>query len=582
MAQHTRSADKIATAVDPMPWMIRSAQMPAQMTAARSTEQALDCDVAVIGGGFVASMAALMLRKRGLRVTCLETRTAEQPLKAVVGEALTEGTSVFLRHELELGDWLHANAYRKFGFDFVTQPRNRPAPRVLDECHELLLSLTPIEKIPGAFDNLIPTFHVNRPLLDAEVRRRAAAAGAEYRFEAAVEHVELGSGDQPVHRVMYAERNAEARGELRCRFVLDASGRRRVLGKQLGICRPMEGLETASIWNRFTKVRNDGEFWKTFHGIDRRRHTIHWTGAGFWFWWIHIDENTTSVGVSFDKNQHQPNVKSDDRGFWEMANKFPALLEALAGAEPVEPFSYYAHLAHRSEHWVSATGYALIGDSSAFADALYSVGIEMSCRQLVAVTPLVEAACAGERPCEKTVAKLNQEHELLQDSIRLLNKFKYEHAWHQPHVLMQTALYELAEIAALYHLQDRKHWTRENLDRHYRLQWGCVHRRRRLVEFMTEAAKDGPRELDEPRLLAKALLPGRVIYTVTWPLWKLPKALPYFFILTRTWGYMERLAQRWRVWPDFLTFMAGRRKRELPPLPSEREGGGAVEPEHAV
>jgi flavin-dependent dehydrogenase len=557
------------------------------MSAEINEAETLDCDVAVIGGGFVASMAALMLRKRGLRVTCIETRTADQPLKAVVGEALTEGTSVFLRHELDLGDWLFANAYRKFGFDFVTQPRGRPAPRVLDECHELLLSLTQFEKIPGAFKNLIPTFHVNRPLLDAEVRRRAQEAGAEYRFGTAVEQVMLGNEDpadptaRPVHRVVVSEREGEAHSELRCRFVLDASGRRRVLGKQLGICRPMEGLETASIWNRFTNVRNDAEFWKTFHGIDRRRHTIHWTGAGFWFWWIHIDENTTSVGVSFDKNQHQPNVKADDRGFWEMANKFPALVEALAGAEPVEPFSYYAHLAHRSDHWVSTTGYAMIGDASAFADALYSVGIEMSCRQLVAVTPLVEAACAGERPCEKTVAKLNEEHELLSDSIRLLNKFKYEHAWHQPHVLMQTALYELAEIAELYHLQDRKHWTRENLERHYRLQWGCPHRRRRLVEFMTEAANDGKREFERPRLQAKGLIPGRVIYTVTWPLWQLPKARPYFFILTRTWGFMERLAQRWRLWPDFLTFMAGRRERALPPLPSDVEPG-AVNPEHAV
>jgi flavin-dependent dehydrogenase len=555
------------------------------MSRPMSQAEHLDCDVAVIGGGFVASMAALMLRKRGLRVTCLETRTAEQPLKAVVGEALTEGTSVFLRHELELGDWLHANAYRKFGFDFVTQPRGRPAPKVLDECHELLLSLTQFEKIPGAFKNLIPTFHVNRPLLDAEVRQRAQAAGAEYRFGAAVEHVELGSEEpnattRPVHRVVYSEREGEVRGDVRCRFVLDASGRRRVLGKQLGICRPMEGLETASIWNRFTNVRNDADFWKTFHGIDRRRHTIHWTGAGFWFWWIHIDEHTTSVGVSYDKNQHQPNVKADDRGFWEMAKKFPALIDALAGAEPVEPFSYYAHLAHRSEHWISTTGYALIGDSSAFADALYSVGIEMSCRQLVAVTPIVEAACAGERPCAKTVAKLNEEHGLLQDSIRLLNKFKYEHAWHQPHVLMQTALYELAEIAELYHLQDRKHWTRENIDRHYRLQWGCPHRRRRLVEFMTEAANDGKREFDKPRLQAKGLIPGRIVYAVTWPLWHLPKARPYFFKLTRTWGYMERLTQRWRLWPDFLTFMAGRRERALPVLPSD-SATGAGEPEHA-
>lgn len=544
-------------------------------------EHTPDCDVAIIGGSFIGSLAAIMLRKRGLKVTVLESRRRDQPLKTVVGEALTEGTSVFLHHEIGLGSWLSANAYRKFGFDFVTQPRDQPAPEHLDGCHELLLSLTPIERIGGAFPRLIPTYHVQRPKIDAEVRARAEAAGAEYRFEASVERVELGDGQHQVHI---------AGGEVvRSRFVLDISGRRRVLAKQLGITHPMEGLDTAAIWTRFTNVRSDPEFWRTFRGIDRRKHTIHFSGPGFWFWWIHIDADTTSVGVSFDRNQHQVDVKAEDRGFWQMARKFPALVEALAGAEPVEPFQYYAHLAHRSEHWVSTRGYAIIGDASAFADALYSVGIEMACRQLIAVAPQLEAACAGQPMCETTVARLNREHELMQDSVRLLNKFKYEHAWHQPHVLMQTALYDLAEIAELYHLQAPQHWTRRNLDRHYRLQWSSEARRRRLVRFMNQATADARRDADG-RLLAKALLPGRLVYTFTWPLWKLPKARPYFFILTRAWGYMERFTQRLRPWPDFLTLMAGPRSHALggsralgksatsPETAAEREVEHAVEP----
>jgi flavin-dependent dehydrogenase len=548
-------------------------------------------DVAIIGGSFAGSMAAIMLRKRGLRVAVLEARRRGQPLKVVVGEALTEGTSVFLHHELGLSDWLAEHGFRKFGFDFVMQPRGRPAPRSLDECHELLLSLTPLERIDAAFPRLIPTYHVNRPELDAEITRRAEAAGAEFMYGAAVREVELGEGGE--HRVVYERREPASsedgepaeprRAALSCRFVLDTSGRRRVLGKQLGLSHPMEGLDTAAIWTRFTKVRRDPEFWQTFRGIDRRRHTIHFSGPGYWFWWIHIDDETTSVGVSFDKSQHQVDTKAEDRGFWQMAHEFPALVEALAGAEPVEPFSYYARLAHRSDHWVSTKGYALIGDASAFADALYSIGIEMACRQLVAVAPLIEAACAGQQPCARTVARLNREHELMQDSIRQLNRFKYDHAWHQPHVLMQTALYDLAEIAELYHLQDAKHWTRRNLERHYRLQWSSEGRRRRLVRFMTRAAVDGRRELDEGRLLAKALLPGRLVYTFTWPLWHLPKARPYFFILTRAWGYMERLAQRLRPWPDFLTLMAGPRQRALAKAPMAQLGEAAgAEPEHAV
>jgi flavin-dependent dehydrogenase len=531
-------------------------------------------DVVIIGGGFIGCLAALMMRKRGLRVAVLESRAAEQPLKAVVGEALTEGTSVFLHHEIGLGDWLSQHAFRKFGFDFVMQPRDQGAPKHLDGCHELLLSLTPLERIPAAFPKLIPTYHVNRPLIDAEVRERAQAAGATFLFETNVREVELGDdGSNHVHCD-----GPSGPSTVSGRFVLDCSGRRRMLAKQLGISHPMEGLDTAAIWTRFTNVRSDPEFWQTFRGIDRRKHTIHWGGPGFWFWWIHIDDDTTSVGVSFDRNQHQVDVKAEDHGFWEMVGKFPALAEALAGARPVERFQYYAHLAHRTEHWVASRGYAIVGDASAFADALYSVGIEMACRQLVAVAPVIMDVCAGRAADQLEVDRLNREHALMQDSVRLLNKFKYEHAWHQPHILMQTALYDLAEIAELYHLQKREHWTAENLAMHYRLQWSSEARRRRLVRFMTTAQQDGQRDLGRP-LLAKALLPGRLVYTFTWPLWALPKARPYFFIITRAWGYMERLAQRLRLWPDFLTLMAG-------PRPTELRGAAipaaSAESEHAI
>lgn len=520
-----------------------------------------DYDVAILGGSLVGSMAAIMLRKRGLKVAVLESRPEGAPLKAVVGEAFTEGTSVFVRHELGLGDWLREHAYRKFGFDFVMQPRHgEQRPRTLDGCHELLLSLTPLERIPGAFKRLIPTYHVDRPRFDAEVVRRAKAAGADYMHAAPVRHVELGDA---VHRVDYAREGSER--SLTCKWVLDASGRRRVLGKQLGITHTNEDLQTAAIWNRFTNLRTDGEFWQTFRGIDRRRHTIHWCGQGFWFWWIHIDDNTTSIGVSYDKRQHQVDVKAEDHGFGEFVAKFPALAAALEGATPLEPYSYYAQLSHGCEHWISSRGYCTVGDASAFFDALYSIGIEMACRQLVAATPLIEARCAGRAVDQAEVDLLNQEHRYLQESVLELNRFKYEHAWHQPHIMMQTALYDLAEIAELYHMQDPAHWTPENLARNYRLQWGSMKRRDALIRFMQTAKPDGARDRDS-KLLAKALLPGRVIYTVTWPLWQLPKARPYFFIITRLWGYMERMAQRRWFWPDFLTFMAGRR-RAVEPMP---------------
>jgi hypothetical protein len=88
------------------------------------------------------------------------------------------------------------------------------------------------------------------------------------------------------------------------------------------------------------------------------------------------------------------------------------------------------------------------------------------------------------------------------------------------------------------------------------------------VRFQEEALKDGDKDLAEPQLLKKALLPGRRVYTVTWPLWKLPNARPWFFKLTRVWGFAERLAQRNQLFPDGLGWMAAEDWTQM--LPGQR------------
>jgi flavin-dependent dehydrogenase len=507
-------------------------------------------DVAILGGGLAGSMAALQLSRRGLSCCILESRPWGKEQKVVVGEAITEGSSVFLRHELGLGDWLRQHAFRKFGFDFLVRPRQSPPPATMEDCHELLLSLTPLENNPAALSKLIPTFHVERTAMNRHVAELAKTAGAHFLDGASVEQVALGTP----HEIHYAR--AGRVETLRAHWVIDASGRRTLLGRQLGIIRAVKDLDTASVWNRFSNVNNDPEFWRTFQGVDRRRHTIHFCGDGFWIWWIHQRDDLTSVGVSYDNEQHRPDVKSDDRGFWEMIAKFPPVMTALKGARPLEPFQYYAHLPYQSEHWISDKKYALIGDAAWFTDALYSIGIETACRQLTALAPIVVGERRGDAICNKTVMRLNQEFDYCQKAVVKLNRFKYKHGWHRPHVVMQTALYELGEIAELYHMQDQQRWLPAQLKRYFRLQWSTAKRLARLERFQAEALRDGDRDLQENRLLKKALLPGKRVYNVTWPLWHLPHARPYFFILTRAWGYAERLAQRHRLFPDGLGWMA--------------------------
>jgi flavin-dependent dehydrogenase len=524
-----------------------------------------DFDVVVLGGGLVGAALSLALVRRGVKVCVLEARAPGQPQKVVVGEAVTEGTSLYMRHELGLGAWFEKNAYRKFGFDFFTLPEGGAAS--LEDCHELLLSQAPLEKIPRAYGKLIPTYHVERPALNDHVAELSRAAGAEWRTGCAVERVELGAGEAP-HVVSYA-RDGEL-SSVSARWVVDASGRKCVLGRQLGIHRRQPEPTTSAVWNRFENVTTDPALWTTFHAIDRRRHTIHLTGHGYWWWWIHQNDGSTSVGVTWDKTICSPDVKAEDHGFAEMAAKFPPLAALLDGARAKEPYQYYAHLPYRSDHWVSERRYALLGDAAWFTDALYSVGLETATRQAVMLTRAVEHDLAGMSIPVEEYADWNRQFDFLCRAVPKLNHFKYRHGWHDPYVVAQTVLYETAEIGPLYQLERKQDWTWDKQRLHYGLQFGSQERMDRLDRFLAESlVHDSPR----PRapLLKKGLLPGPVIYRVTWPLWNLPGQVHWFFRLIRAWGFAERLSQRTAWWPDWLSFMARGPRVFLPRPPASVE-----------
>jgi 2-polyprenyl-6-methoxyphenol hydroxylase-like FAD-dependent oxidoreductase len=391
--------------------------------------------------------------------------------------------------------------------------------------------------------------------LNDHVAELAARAGVEIKHGASVEFVALGAGDAP-HEIHYTLGGKTE--QARARWVLDASGRKCLLSRQLGLYRQVDTPSTAAVWNRFDDVEADPSVWRTFHGIDRRRHTIHLTGRGFWAWWIHQNKGSTSIGFTWDKRQLQPNVKAPDCGFGELAKKFPPLLPLIARARAKEPWQLYGHLAYRSTQWIDERRFAILGDAAWFTDALYSIGLETALRQLVFAARAVEGDLAGRPMARAWFDGLNKEFDFTCRTVAKMNQFKYQHGWHRPHVLAQTVLYETAEIGPLYQLEQKSDWTYDKQRMHYGLQFGSQKRMDALDRFLAESLADDRAGGLHPSggLMKKALVPGPFIYGFTWPLWNVPGWQHYFFRMIRSWGYMERLAQRHRRWPDVLTRLA--------------------------
>ena len=180
--------------------------------------------------------------------------------------------------------------------------------------------------------------------------------------------------------------------------------------------------------------------------------------------------------------------------------------------------------------------YALIGDAAWFTDALYSIGIETSCRQLAMLAPIIVGDARGDGVCgEDRWRTLNQEFAYTQKAVLELNALQVQGGLAPPaRASCRRRCTSSARSPSSTTCRIRSRWRRETLQKHYRLQWGRKERLEQPAALPAGgAARRRSRSRQTARCFKKALLPGKRVYRVTWPLWKLPHARPYFFMLTR-------------------------------------------------
>src|SRR5580765_6046643 len=173
-------------------------------------------DVLVMGGGATGQLAAAYLRMRfpTLRVAVVEGPHKNRP---IVGESLVE-VSVDFMFELGLGSYLVEKHYPKYGLTYYFKPDiDNPADRTYV-----------VDEIPTAPQIL--SFQINRFTFDREVRDRNEKNGVEL-IDGTVTGVEINGGDG-IHAVTVQDA-AGGKKTLTARWLVDATGRNRVLAKQL-------------------------------------------------------------------------------------------------------------------------------------------------------------------------------------------------------------------------------------------------------------------------------------------------------------------------------------------------------------
>ena len=195
--------------------------------------------MAIIGGGMAGGLLARQLHRRmpGLDVAVFE-RSEEAPHK--LGESMVELASNYFIRKLGLSSYLYDRQYPKNGLRFFFDSPSLDQP--LEAMSEIGSESLPFH----------PAFQIDRATLDADLR----AMNARVRTGVRVHDLELGSdGDE--HAFTASDRDGAAR--YRARWLVDASGRARLVAKRKGLHEPEPVLHNASIWGRFEGVADVDE-----------------------------------------------------------------------------------------------------------------------------------------------------------------------------------------------------------------------------------------------------------------------------------------------------------------------------------
>ncbi|MGB3543677.1 NAD(P)/FAD-dependent oxidoreductase [Rubrivirga sp.] len=352
-------------------------------------------DVAVLGSGFAGSALAAILAREGMSVVLIEAGTHP---RFAIGESMILETSEMLRALAALYDvpelaYFSAEPYlcragtshgvkRHFGFVRHDEGGRHDSSDPL----QTLQAVIPRE--PHGHE-----LHLFRQDADAALVHAAVRYGADVRQRTRVERVDLDAEHVRIET---------SAGEVRARFVADATGPRSVLVRQLGLAPPDPGLRTHSraLFTHMVGVAPSG---RTAHRLPFRMEegTIHDVFPGGWLWRIPFGNHRrstnplTSVGLVLDprvwpdRSDLAPEVE-----FRAFMSRFPALTEVFAGAQSVRPWTRTGRIQHRPTRTVGER-WALVGMAAGFVDPLFSKGLYAS---LHGVALLAHALLATRRP----------------------------------------------------------------------------------------------------------------------------------------------------------------------------------------
>lgn len=349
-----------------------------------------DHDVVIVGGGIAALTLALEIRgaRPATRVLVIESATHPVPeVTHTVGESTVEVSAHYLRDRLSLGDHLSTSQIRKMGLRmFFTNGENSDIAARME--------LGSSSFVPQV------TYQIDRGRLENEINRRCRAEGVDIVC-GRVRSVEFGDAHKP-HKVVV--QNGDHITETTARWVVDASGRNRLLPRQLDL-KVVNGHHCNAVWLRVAteidigRWSDDPQWQARLVEGDRAMSTNHLMGEGYWVWLIRLASGATSVGIVADPAVHPFDSFNtlDKATAWLRAHE-PQCAAVLAESDHlIRDFRVMKKYSHGvTKMFDGPARWCLTGDAGIFLDPLYSSGLDLVAIGNGLITDMVVRDLAGE------------------------------------------------------------------------------------------------------------------------------------------------------------------------------------------
>jgi 1H-pyrrole-2-carbonyl-[peptidyl-carrier protein] chlorinase len=332
----------------------------------------VDADVGIIGGGPAGAAVAAYLGKAGVKCCVLEREIFP---RFHIGESFVPSSTRIFKElgfleQMESNGFLHkrgaawtgASGAKTYQDCVFYDPFTGNLGEDIHPCSMAEIRFEEREQ-PGVDQKY--TYHVARDKFDLLLLQHAHKLGAQVYEGIAVQGVEFKKDEYP--KICFSM--GSKKSSMRVRVVVDASGRRTVLGNQLKLKIMDNVFDQYAIHTWFEGYERQGWSEHTFV------HFLPITNS--WIWQIPITDTVTSIGVVTQKRNFSGSRQSREQFFWDCVASRPEMLELLRKSRQMHPLRDEGDYSYGMNQ-ICGDNFVMIGDAARFVDPIFSSGVSIA------------------------------------------------------------------------------------------------------------------------------------------------------------------------------------------------------------